>query len=220
MFMSWPSLIIFHIIGYTVTFSLAIGGYFCITDEESSNYLLATLPPETLRNKGPRTPAMFLDINSSILQFGILYTIILLFISIALGFFMAIHIILYLRKNVSSFTEKTYKMHLQLTVVLIVQQITPILCIILPLIITVLIGIVNSGDIQISKAVLSIILTVATFYPATNALICIIFITPYWNFTKGWILWIFFKMKILKQEADEQKVVVIPTNVFSVTYVG
>ncbi|KAE9546847.1 hypothetical protein FO519_009941 [Halicephalobus sp. NKZ332] len=221
MFMSWPGLIIFHIIGYTITFSLSIPGYLSIADAKRTNELLASVPPEILVNRGPRTPIFVLDVNYPIVFGAVLYICFLLLVSIILGFYMAVHIILYLRKHASNFTERTYKMHLQLTVVLIVQQITPIIFMVIPVATVILIAVMNGGNVYISKTAINIIMLMLTFYPMTNALICVIFITPYWNFTKQWCLWILYRLHIIKiQQIEGQKLAIMNSKISSMTYAG
>lgn len=219
--MSWPCLIAFHILGYAITFSISITGYLSVTDEQTTNNLLAALSPEILANKGPRTPIFFLAVDSPVVFYGVLYIFVMFLVSIVLGFFMAIHIILYLRKHASNFTAKTYRMHLQLTVILIVQQITPIVFIITPIVTIIAIAIRNGGSVYISKTAFSVVVALATFYPMTNAAICIVFITPYWNFTKEWVFWILYKLHIIKKTTvDNQKIVVLNSAISSMTYAG
>lgn len=218
-FMSWTGLIIFHLIGYFITFSVSIPGYYLIADEQKTNYLKQFLTNDIKNHLNFNTPIIFVDMNSWIVIVGVFYISFMFLLSLILGFFMSGHIILYLKRNVKSFNKKTYKMHLQLTIILIIQQITPLFFMILPITTIGIFALTENID-KISSTSFNIGVTILAIYPSTNALICIIFITPYWNFTKKWIIKFLHYCKIIKNPADHLPNIISRNNVSTLSIVA
>ncbi|KAH7713768.1 SRN-1 protein, partial [Aphelenchoides avenae] len=81
-----------------------------------------------------------------------------------------------LRKNASSFSPKTYRLHLQLTALLLLQLSTPIVFVIFPLVVTIFSVILESTLTQTHAKFGFLLLAL---YAPVNSLLVVVFVGPY-----------------------------------------
>ena len=86
-----------------------------------------------------------------------------------------------LRKEMAHFSRKTYRMHLQLTVLLVVQAASPILFVAIPLVMAMIYQIVLGYTLGPASRELRFLLL--SFYSTNNAMLNIFFIAPYRRYT-------------------------------------
>ncbi|KAI1693079.1 serpentine type 7TM GPCR chemoreceptor srh domain-containing protein [Ditylenchus destructor] len=91
-----------------------------------------------------------------------------------------------LRKNAHTFSKKTYKIHLQLTILLIVQLICPVVFVILPTGVSLIFALSGYFTPQGFGVVLGHVFMIAiSFYGTANSILTMFFVKPYRRHTKS-----------------------------------
>uniref|UniRef100_A0A915DBE0 Uncharacterized protein n=1 Tax=Ditylenchus dipsaci TaxID=166011 RepID=A0A915DBE0_9BILA len=187
MFMSKFSFIFFHCLGVFFVSGTSIPSFYSLAPKEDFFPIISKYP-ESLAYIQP--DSIFICINTNQTYAAVTGLSILsgTVLAESVSFAVAFGIIKTLRANVESFSAKTYKMHLQLTFLLIAQLSTPILFVLLP----VLIGIMAMYfHFHLNKFMGQIGVILCSSYASTNSLLVILFVTPYRNYSKNVVRKIF-----------------------------
>ncbi|KAI1696731.1 serpentine type 7TM GPCR chemoreceptor srh domain-containing protein [Ditylenchus destructor] len=107
-------------------------------------------------------------------------------------FIIAFIILRMLRRNAHCFSKKTYKIHLHLTILLVVQLVSPILFIATPVCLSL---ICMFFAFPIPVVIGDILMLALSFYATANSLLTICFVTPYRRYTKALLQRIVCKSK-------------------------
>ncbi|KAI1704699.1 serpentine type 7TM GPCR chemoreceptor srh domain-containing protein [Ditylenchus destructor] len=143
------------------------------------------------------------------------------FVSICLTeivcFIIAFVIVRMLRCNAHIFSKKTYKIHLQLTILLVVQLISPILFIAIPVCSSLLYSLF---DQPIPTVIGDILMLALSFNATANSLLTICFVTPYRRYTKSLLQRIFCLSKKPIQPVERIYIarIFVLMNVYSCSY--
>ncbi|KAI1697091.1 serpentine type 7TM GPCR chemoreceptor srh domain-containing protein [Ditylenchus destructor] len=157
-----------------------------------------------IMNGAPTTIWWCIDLHSKMVWF---YTIGAFFIASQLvNIVGGIVIIRMISVSAQQLTKETYKLHMQLSIVLLIQGAVPFVCIFLPLSFFSCIfffkGFSNalkekfgSGEYGVIPTLRKICLVMISLFPLINALLNIVFIRPYRHFTKNLVRRIFCPFK-------------------------
>uniref|UniRef100_A0A914PIP2 G protein-coupled receptor n=1 Tax=Panagrolaimus davidi TaxID=227884 RepID=A0A914PIP2_9BILA len=110
-----------------------------------------------------------------------------------------------LRKNVSSFSAQTYKLHRQMTLLLYLQILNPIIFIWFP-IGSCIFAVFLKLDFRKNTGIWGLIFM--SFYSISNTLLTIGFVSPYRNFTAKYTYGLIMKLPFLKKYSNV--VVIVP----------
>ncbi|KAH7694515.1 hypothetical protein AAVH_38436 [Aphelenchoides avenae] len=101
-------------------------------------------------------------------------------------------------RRTAKFSVRTSQMHLQLTRLLIAQILSPVLCMFLP-VAAACVAILANGGILVYALDGYIALTMLSLFPLINAMLTILFVAPYRQFTVKWLT--FGKVILNKMES-------------------
>ncbi|KAH7714996.1 Protein SRN-1 [Aphelenchoides avenae] len=90
-----------------------------------------------------------------------------------------------LRRNAGNFSKKTYRLHLQLTALLLLQLSTPIIFVVFPLVVTIFSVVLETTLTQMHAKVGFLLLAL---YAPVNSLLVIVFVGPYRRYTASQVL--------------------------------
>uniref|UniRef100_A0A7E4W3X2 Serpentine receptor class gamma n=1 Tax=Panagrellus redivivus TaxID=6233 RepID=A0A7E4W3X2_PANRE len=192
-FMSWPSMIIQHVLGYAVCFAVAIPIWYAIVDEKDYPAYMARYDPSTFNEIKPGDVYGFLDEKSPIWKWYCIMALVGFCYFFFGSLLLSAYIIRQISKNARKFTEKTYRLHLQLSFILVVQIILPLIFVVGPLSIVFFYFVYWEQPLSSNAAYIGV--TLLTVYPSTNTFITIVGVTPYRNFTTNWIMAIIHFLK-------------------------
>ncbi|KAI1732360.1 serpentine type 7TM GPCR chemoreceptor srh domain-containing protein [Ditylenchus destructor] len=179
-FLKRQNLIIVNIIALSIALSTAVVCYFSLTKPQDYSKFLLEFPWILENLRSTSTSFVYFDAHSTFTQIFFMSVFALFAVYEIISFVAAWSILRILRENSMYFSAKTYTMHLQLTVLLFGQLLTPVICNVLPICI-VLMGMLVGYKLD-RWAIQLFILTLAIYAPA-NSLMTILFVTPYRRFT-------------------------------------
>uniref|UniRef100_A0A7E4VRQ3 Serpentine Receptor, class T n=1 Tax=Panagrellus redivivus TaxID=6233 RepID=A0A7E4VRQ3_PANRE len=183
-FMSWPSMIAFHIVGYGICFAACVPIWFIVVDESEKLSYMAMFDSSIFLDIEPGNVFTFLNENSSIVPYYCSCLFVGFGFHLIVSVTLSTNIIRYLSHNADKFSTKVYRMHRQLTIILIVQIFTPLMFMIIPICILVM---TTYLEIPLSNTLGHIGILLITIYPSTNTIITIVCVTPYRKFTTNWM---------------------------------
>ncbi|KAI1706541.1 serpentine type 7TM GPCR chemoreceptor str domain-containing protein [Ditylenchus destructor] len=185
-FLKPSTLVIVSIVGLFIAVSNALASYFlAMKPEDYANYIsygkkLSEYPHIWEKLQDDFSVVFMYDPDSTIIQIyfilGFVQFILYEVISIAIAW----NILYTLRQNSQYFSPKTYKMHRQLTFLLIGQLLIPIMCIVLPTSILLLSVLFH---FRITSWNNDVIMLTQALYASVNSLMTILFVTPYRKYT-------------------------------------
>lgn len=199
-FISLPSRLVFHLIGEIIAAVIVIPPYkTVIADEIRTRELLKLYPEGSYRHLLPWAKIVAFDVFHPWAPYIASFVGVMFAISQSLSIACCWYIISTLKKNSSSFSATTYRMHLQLTRTLLIQLICPFIFVVVPISGFMLAAILRAnfptwtGEISM--------MMVAIFPMISNA-INIVCITPYWKFTKDLLRKFLMKLKLIKDSPE------------------
>uniref|UniRef100_A0A915CY91 G protein-coupled receptor n=1 Tax=Ditylenchus dipsaci TaxID=166011 RepID=A0A915CY91_9BILA len=154
-------------------FGLAILAYYCFPAPEELPKILANYP-HILENV--RNGSVVFSIKLS--SYALVYT---------------------LSRNSRNFSKKTYKMHKQLTILLIIQLTAPVIFVIVPLSIQIA-GILFEHEFSETGTQIGVL--ILSLYASFNSILTIFFVTPYRTFTLSWIIWLLSRLLCKKPKIN------------------
>uniref|UniRef100_A0A7E4ZX22 G protein-coupled receptor n=1 Tax=Panagrellus redivivus TaxID=6233 RepID=A0A7E4ZX22_PANRE len=209
-FMSWPSMLVFHVIGFAICFATCIPIWYTVIDEADEAAYMAHYDPSIFKAIQPGDVTTFFKVASPIWTYYCPAVLIGFGLHFILSATISISIIRFLSQNAHAFSVKVYRLHKQLTIVLILQIFTPLIFMIIPISILVMYTLYLKIPVNATAAHFGILLL--TVYPSTNTIITIICVTPYRRFTTNWIRALVTVPPIVKQDIQAS---VSPFNAFS-----
>uniref|UniRef100_A0A7E4W3Y1 7TM GPCR serpentine receptor class x (Srx) domain-containing protein n=1 Tax=Panagrellus redivivus TaxID=6233 RepID=A0A7E4W3Y1_PANRE len=185
-FMSWPSMIAFHILGYGLCFSVSIPVTYTVVEVADYPAYMARYNASTFDLIKPGDVYGFLDEESSVWSYFCPVVLALFVMNTVLSLLLSAYIIRMLSQNSKNFSKKTYRLQLQLSFVLVIQIILPLIFVVGPL--SVLFIYMVYLKIPLTRTAAYIGVSLLTVYPSLNTLITIVCVTPYRNFTVKWMM--------------------------------
>ena len=214
--MSIPGIIGMQIIGESICAIIVIPTYITVIATEDRTYeLLKFYPMESYIHLLPWAHIVVFDIFHPAAKYLTAFVSVMFVFSQGLSVACCIYIIRTLKKNASSFSANTYKMHLQLTRILLIQLFTPLFFVVVPIC-----GFMFAAIFKTSVPTWTgeVNMMVVAIFPLITTGINIVCITPYWRFTKRWIRETLIALNIIK--ATEQisgAVLPLPSSTMSFT---
>ncbi|KAI1706542.1 serpentine type 7TM GPCR chemoreceptor str domain-containing protein [Ditylenchus destructor] len=185
-FLKPSTLVIVSIVTLTTAGSNALTSYFlAMKPEDYPNLIsygkkISEYPLIWEKLQDDTSVAIVFDTYSTLNQMYFMSTAVLFFLYEVISFAIAWSILYTLRQNSQYFSVKTYKMHRQLTLLLIGQLLTPIMCIVLPMSILLVSVLFN---FRIAGWNNDVIMLTQALYASVNSLMTILFVTPYRKYT-------------------------------------
>ncbi|KAI1706540.1 serpentine type 7TM GPCR chemoreceptor srh domain-containing protein [Ditylenchus destructor] len=186
-FLKPSTLVIVSIVALSIAAAIAVACYFALMKPEDYPNLyvaywkkISDYPWLLEKLQDDTSVAIVFDGHSTYVQVFFIIVFGLFTFYEVISFAIAWSILYTLRQNSQYFSPKTYKMHRQLTFLLIGQLLTPIICNILPISLIVL-SIV--ADFRIASWNVQLMILTMTLYAPVNSLMTIHFVTPYRKFT-------------------------------------
>ena len=179
---SIPGIITTQIVGHLICAVIVLPAYFTvITTEKRKNELLSLFSPIVYSKIPPDCPIVMFDTFNHIAIILAIFVVIMFAVSQSISIGCCYYIIKTLKKNASNFSASTYKLHLILSWVLLVQLILPVGLVVIPVCGFLLIATTKMNIHKTNAAtwVGECGVVIIAFFPCTTAMINIIFIKPY-----------------------------------------
>ena len=200
-FMSVPGIIVTISFGVTICFSITIPAYVAVIVTGERMYeVLKSYPEESYSYLLPDAQMVVFDISNPLVPYLVSFVGIMFVFSQFISLACCWYIIATLKKNSSSFTARTYQMHLQLTRILIFQFFIPFIFIVFPMLDYIIQSLLKA-DLPTWWG--QVVMLFIAIFPFTSAMVNIVFITPYWKFTEQWIVKLLRKLKLIKKVEQE-----------------
>ncbi|KAI1704158.1 serpentine type 7TM GPCR chemoreceptor srh domain-containing protein [Ditylenchus destructor] len=201
-FLRLPCVILFQIVMFCVSFTAAIFAYFSFMDDSLA--YLDRFPSESGKTEEWRIPQFNRNavmvctawFDKSLTNMVTL-SVWILGISEVLCFLMAASIFFILRKNISRFSKKTYAMHMQLTLLIVMQYISPIFFMFGPVSIILVRQFIQVNDPP-QNSFGDFLGTSCSLYGCANTCLTLIFVTPYRRYTCEKLLSLFTRLRSRK----------------------
>lgn len=167
----------FQLSGYAIALGITIPLVSTMADANEIHDLLKSYPMVQIPQDALIIYMNVLNPKFIYIGLGIFFAFTVAEIS---SFITSYFIIKTLRKNIKKFSSTTYKMHLKLTILLIIQLVIPIVTFITP-IVTEVVFLLN-GTVTSNFATMTGFV-VLTLYPLSNCLLVLFYIRPYRRYT-------------------------------------
>ncbi|KAI1705197.1 serpentine type 7TM GPCR chemoreceptor srh domain-containing protein [Ditylenchus destructor] len=181
MFMSKPSFVICHLILAFVAIGITVPFHFGLEADSNVSKFVSKYP-SAAKILNEESVILYMSSDNSWMKRMMLVMVFGMAFAEVCSLAMAFGIILHLKRSSAFFSAKTYRMHLQLTFLLIAQLTTPIVFVLLPTILTLILVANKFAVPQLPVRVLIIFLTL---YAPSNSLLTVLFVTPFRKFTYG-----------------------------------